>query len=228
MEPILFRWMVYHKGKKRHQPVTLMDLLFSVQALIIWVTGSLIFTVIAMLLFTWLPSKRNTKRWLHWGLMIASRFLIYSIWITPKRIFNDAGKDWKKPAVIISNHQSHVDLAVILMQHPRLIVLTNDKVQRNPVYGRLARLSDYFPVSDGIDSLLPRLQARSLLEYLVFAGLLLSLAPLLFLEQAMAGARSRPRVTMTILVLSMGSSDRVCDPFVQQWVFETLSLRSTQ
>jgi len=158
IEPVLFRWIVYHKGKRRSKPVTLVDLSFSLLSLLIWVSGSVIFTIIALLLFTWVPTRWNSKKWLHYGLMMASRFLIYSNFLTPKRIFNDAGKNWKKPAIIISNHQSHVDLAVILMQHPRLIVLTNDRVQRNPVYGRLARLSDYFPVSDGVEGLLPRLR----------------------------------------------------------------------
>ena len=66
------------------------------------------------------------------------------------------------PHVIISNHQSHLDLMCLMVFSPRMVFLTNDWVWRNPFYGFIIRQAEYYPVSEGIDTLMPCL--RSLVE----------------------------------------------------------------
>ena len=63
------------------------------------------------------------------------------------------------PHIIISNHQSALDLMCIMMFSPRLVFLTNDWVWHNPFFGYLIRHAEYYPVSKGIDQLMPRLQS---------------------------------------------------------------------
>ena len=70
--------------------------------------------------------------------------------------------NFEHPHVIICNHQSHLDLLCQLIFTPNIIFLTNDWVWKNPFYGLLIRNAEYYPVADGIDSLLPKL--RSLTE----------------------------------------------------------------
>ena len=81
------------------------------------------------------------------------------------------GEKWKEdggkalfdtPRVVISNHQSHLDLVCQLIFTPKIVFLTNDRVWRNPLYGFLIRHAEYYRVHEGIDELLPRL--RSLAE----------------------------------------------------------------
>lgn len=64
-----------------------------------------------------------------------------------------------KPAVIICNHQSHLDLACQLIFTPNIIFLTNEWVWKNPLYGLIIRHAEYYPVGDGIDVLLPKLRS---------------------------------------------------------------------
>ncbi len=70
--------------------------------------------------------------------------------------------DLTKPAVIICNHQSHIDLACQLIFTPNIVFLTNQWVWNNPLYGLLIRHAEYYPVAEGIDALMPKL--RSLAE----------------------------------------------------------------
>jgi 1-acyl-sn-glycerol-3-phosphate acyltransferase len=56
-----------------------------------------------------------------------------------------------EPAVIISNHQSHIDLLLLLMLNPRIIALTNDWVWKNPVYGIVIRYLDYLSCHRGYE-----------------------------------------------------------------------------
>lgn len=67
--------------------------------------------------------------------------------------------NFSKPAVIICNHQSHIDLACQLIFTPNIIFLTNQWVWNNPLYGLLIRNAEYYPVANGIDNLLPKLQS---------------------------------------------------------------------
>ena len=67
-----------------------------------------------------------------------------------------------KPYIIICNHQSHLDLVCQLIFSPKMVFLTNDWVWNNPFYGFMIRHAEYYPVAEGIDSLMPKL--RGLVE----------------------------------------------------------------
>ncbi len=74
------------------------------------------------------------------------------------KVDNKSGEDFKKPALIICNHQSQLDLMVQLSQTNRIIFLTNDWVWKNPIFGAIVRCAEYYPVSVGLEKLLPKLQ----------------------------------------------------------------------
>ena len=72
---------------------------------------------------------------------------------------NPHGEDFRKPAIIICNHQSSLDLITMLIHTPRLVVLTKDWVWNNPIYGYVIRRAEFYPVSEGLEALLPKLQS---------------------------------------------------------------------
>ena len=63
-----------------------------------------------------------------------------------------------RPHVIICNHQSHIDLMCLLAFSPNIIFLTNDWVWNNIFFGLLIRSAEYLPISEGLDTLLPKLR----------------------------------------------------------------------
>lgn len=67
--------------------------------------------------------------------------------------------DFDKPHIIICNHQSHLDLMCQLVFSPKMVFLTNDWVWNNPTYGFLIRNAEYYPVAEGIETLLPKLKS---------------------------------------------------------------------
>jgi 1-acyl-sn-glycerol-3-phosphate acyltransferase len=61
---------------------------------------------------------------------------------------NPTEEQFETPSVIISNHQSHLDLMAIMLLTPNLIILTKNWVWHNPFYGMIIRYADFFPVSE--------------------------------------------------------------------------------
>ncbi len=107
------------------------------------------------------PKKQQRIHGLiHW----VSRFVMIRHCIPGTRFSSkvDEGVDFSKPHIIICNHQSHLDLMCQLVFSPNMIFLTNDWVWKNPFYGGIIRNAEYYPVSEGLEALLPKL--RSLAE----------------------------------------------------------------
>lgn len=71
---------------------------------------------------------------------------------------NPTGEDLNSPALIICNHQSHLDLPALIGMHPKLIFLTNDWVWNSPIFGNIIHNADFLPVSAGVDVILPKLR----------------------------------------------------------------------
>ena len=71
---------------------------------------------------------------------------------------NTNQEDFSTPALIICNHQSHLDLPIIMATHHKLIFLTNDWVWNNKFFGEIVRQAEYLPVSAGMDEIIPHLK----------------------------------------------------------------------
>ena len=157
----LFRWLTEKKGVRRDVPVTLWRLAKTVYAFAFLILSVIVVTPVAFVLF--LGRKREWKdRWLHGVLYRFSNFVIRRVPGVGFTFDNSVGESFSKPAVIISNHQSHLDLMCLLMLTPRMVVITNDWVWRNPIYGPLIRRAEFVPAAEGVENYMPQL--RSLVE----------------------------------------------------------------
>lgn len=130
---------------------------------ILFVVFSLLI-VITPAVWMYVKAGRMTekKKWrLHLLIYHYARFVVHKMGIPGTRFSQSvsAEADFDKPSVLICNHQSHLDLVYLLMLSPKMVFLTNDWVWRSPFYGFLIRNAEYYPVSRGIDELLPKLQS---------------------------------------------------------------------
>jgi len=70
----------------------------------------------------------------------------------PFKIHNTFNEKFDNPGIIISNHQSHIDLLYTLMLSPKIITLTNNWVWNSPFYGQIIRYADFLPLENGIEN----------------------------------------------------------------------------
>jgi len=149
--PVMFKSLVYHRQARRVEPVTLTSFLVSIIAFLMFLTGSLLLTMIIPVLRI-APIGRDRARYIfHWLVSATLRIVVYSIFPIRKIIEIRDKVDFSKPSVIVCNHQSHLDLSIILMLHPKIIVLTNKWVWNNPFYGFVVRFAEFYPIFKGLD-----------------------------------------------------------------------------
>jgi 1-acyl-sn-glycerol-3-phosphate acyltransferase len=160
-EIIFFRWLVSKKGKSRVLPVTLTDILVTVGTL----CGGIVLSIfLNLVLFITVPlpiPKKTKKKFLHVVLCKSLKVSGLLMATVKKKTINKGGEDFSKPAIIIANHQSHIDLPLLLMQTPRLIVLTTTWVWNNPIYCLYIRYLCFFPVTDGYEPLVEKLRKEA-------------------------------------------------------------------
>lgn len=64
-------------------------------------------------------------------------------------VTNPGGEDFSRPAMIVANHQSYLDLPSVIMLTPKVIIMAKKWVIRNPLYGLMIYYADY--ISSGAD-----------------------------------------------------------------------------
>ncbi len=161
LEPVLFRWLVRKKGKRRTLPLTIKDILSTIIALS---TGLLMCIMLNLLFFIVFPlplSSKIKRRILHRGLYILIRIASYGMISIKTRTINETNEDFNKPAVIIANHQSHLDLPLLLSQSHKIIVLTTSWVWNNPVYALVIRYLGFYSVTNGYELLIDKLRKKA-------------------------------------------------------------------
>ncbi|PLX12074.1 MAG: hypothetical protein C0594_02860, partial [Marinilabiliales bacterium] len=150
--PLFFNWLVRSNGKSRIVPLTFKDFFWSVHTFILFLAGVIYQTILGILFFGIIPNRNpKLKKIYHVSFMWVCKYMIYGVFSVRKKIINAHQEKFKEPAVIISNHQSHIDVLLILMLTPKVIVLINDWVKSNPFYGLMIRFADFYPVSEGYE-----------------------------------------------------------------------------
>lgn len=158
--PLLFRFFIARPAAKGNYPYTLSGLLTTLWFFNLFVIGcSLVLGVASILIL--LPVKREKKKlWFSWSLMYTLRGFLAAAWVARRSTANPEGETFRKPAVIVANHQSFVDILVLLSLSPRMVMVTNNWVWNSPVFGRIVRYADFVQTSEGYDKLVDYLQKK--------------------------------------------------------------------
>ena len=176
LPPLVFRWLVRGKAKPiipspavsgqevskticQPLPITLKRVAYSLFAIGFFLTMMYLF----VLPYTWLyfhlgKATEERKLKYHGLLQELSDFVIHHVPGVKYYMENRLGETFDCPAVIISNHQSHLDLMCLMMLTPRIVFLTNDWVWNNPFYGMVIHRAEFYPVSNGIENHLEQLR----------------------------------------------------------------------
>ncbi|WP_276134090.1 trifunctional MMPL family transporter/lysophospholipid acyltransferase/class I SAM-dependent methyltransferase [Polluticoccus soli] len=152
LQPFLFNWFIQNRADKKLLPFTLWSFTKSVFAFAYFFSGSLILTILGVILTRlWPFNKEKNKYLFHVWVSRYTWSMMYIMANVRKRVYNLSNEDFQKPAVYIANHSSFLDILITTMLHPKLVLMTNRWVWRSPVFGAVVRMAEYYPVADGAE-----------------------------------------------------------------------------
>ncbi len=158
--PFLFSILIKNRVKKNRFPWTLWGFIKSSFAFSLFISVSIFFTLLGRI-FVRLRVKEKGKYGYHVLLSKACWFLMYVMGNVKKKIINPLTEDLARPAIIICNHQSSLDIVPLIMLHPKILMLTNNKKWNAPFFGPVIRMADYFPselVEQKLDKIADRMK----------------------------------------------------------------------
>lgn len=154
LPPLVFRWLTILNGEVREYPLTIKRIVYSLYSFMAFLLG-LVFSMPVIFVYTLFVKKQEkVSLFIHKILEKFSKFVIYRVPGTSFKIVNPHGETFQRPALIICNHQSQLDLMAVMSVYPKITILTKDWVWNNPFYGRIIRASEFYPVTNGVDSYL--------------------------------------------------------------------------
>lgn len=155
--PFIFRFLTTRDGQPRECPVTLRRLWNSLLAVSFFLLTVLF--LVPGTKFWFLTGKSEKKRLrYHRFLQRLSRFIVNHIPGVKFSWKNLSGEKFDKPAVIVCNHQSHLDVMFLMALSPKIVILTNDWVWNNIFYRTIIRAAEFYPVSNGLEANEKRLE----------------------------------------------------------------------
>ena len=158
--PFFFNLLIKNRVQKKLFPWTFISFLKSAFAFSLFISVSIIFTVMGRS-FVRLQVKEKGKLLYHHLLSKACWFLMYIMGNVKKKIINPLKEDLSKPAVIICNHQSSLDIVPLIMLNPKILMFTNNRKWNAPFFGPVIRMADYFPaeqVDEKMDQIADRVK----------------------------------------------------------------------
>lgn len=150
--PILFRFFLSHRVKKGKAPFEFRILLHSIVSFIYYGLGGFLLSIFSLLFINIIPAKKKWKMKVF--RYILSKFMksvLYTNPFTKKTVLNPHNETFDKPAIIIANHTSFLDILAVGMLSPKLIYLVSDWVYNSPVFGIGVKLAGFYPVSKGLE-----------------------------------------------------------------------------
>lgn len=133
----------------------------SLYSLVVYLLGSFLYLVPCSFgVMQTSQSEEKKRARIHEKIWKISHFIMVKHGIPGSRysVNNPSGENLSRPAVIICNHQSALDLMPLLSFSPKIVALTADWVWESPYYGYPIRKAGYLQASKGLEELMPQIR----------------------------------------------------------------------
>ena len=160
IQPILFRLFISSQTARGGFPYTLMSLLNTLYAFLYFVTGCFVLQGILVPMLLIPVSARRKRLWFHRMVRWSTHTFLRTM-ITTKAVWlNEPRETFARPGVVIANHQSFIDILMLLSLYPKLVMVTNSWVWKSPFFGRIVRYCGCYHTADGYESLADTLRDK--------------------------------------------------------------------
>ena len=167
VQPIMNRLNISGQTEKGGYPYTLAAILNTLYAFVYFLVGCILLQCFIVVLHLLPIGKARCKAWFHQAIYGFTRLFLATMFTTRTRRLNPGGEKFEQPAIIIANHQSFIDILLLLSTTPKLVMVTNSWVWHSPFFGRIVRYAGFFHTADGYETLAESLREELAAGYSV-------------------------------------------------------------
>jgi 1-acyl-sn-glycerol-3-phosphate acyltransferase len=150
--PILFKLFISNRSKKGNPPFVLRTFIHGVISFFYYGMGGILMSLFSIMIMPILPINEKTKmKGFRYAISKFMNSVLHSSPFLHKKVINTFNETFEKPAIIIANHSSFIDILAMGMLSPKIIFLVSDWVYNSPIFGGTVRKAGFYPVSEGIE-----------------------------------------------------------------------------
>lgn len=161
IQPLLFNILAKGRAKNGVAPIQFRKFVHSFFLNLFYAISGMILSILSITILPLIPvSKKIKMKWVHKAMAKLVTITLYGNPFVKKEVRNPHNETFTKPAIIISNHASTLDTLTIGLLTYNVIYLVNDWVYKSPIFGLLARILGFYPVSNGVDDSVDHLKEK--------------------------------------------------------------------
>ncbi len=154
VQPIIFNYFIQNRVDNKKPPITLFNLLSSILIFLFFISGALFASLFLGVLLLIPLGKKKKRDVINWMLSKLALLNIYLPFYLKKEIINKHKLNYRNPSIIIANHSSFIDILVMIMLHPKTVIVVKEWVYKSPLFGKLIQNAGYLYIGDGQDTML--------------------------------------------------------------------------
>ena len=160
IQPLIFRFFIAGPASKGLPPYTLIGLIRTVLLFLLFFIGCIFLRVLIAVLYL-VPVRKSSKQRLVCRLIqITCTGILLLATAVKKENINKANERFQHPAIIIANHQSFIDILVLLSLSSKILMVTNHWVWHSPFFGAIIRYVDFYYIGEGYEQYMERMRKK--------------------------------------------------------------------
>ena len=160
IQPLIFRFFIAGPASKGLPPYTLIGLIRTVLLFLLFFIGCIFLRILIAVLYL-VPVRKSSKQHLVCRLIqITCKGILLLATAVKKEHINKANERFQHPAIIIANHQSFIDILVLLSLSSKILMVTNHWVWHSPFFGAIIRYVDFYYIGEGYEQYMERMRKK--------------------------------------------------------------------
>ncbi|WP_308745767.1 1-acyl-sn-glycerol-3-phosphate acyltransferase [uncultured Bacteroides sp.] len=160
IQPLIFRFFIATPASKGLPPYTLIGLLRTVALFLLFFIGCILLRILIALLYLVPVHKSSKQHFVCRLIQITCKGILLLATAVKKEHINKSNERFDRPAIIIANHQSFIDILVLLSLSSKVLMMTNHWVWHSPFFGAIIRYADFYYIGEGYEQYIERMKKK--------------------------------------------------------------------
>lgn len=167
IQPVIFKIFISGPVSAGYPPMTFNGIFRTVVLFFAFGAGCVITTLLTVPLSLLPASRKRKSLWISYLMHYACRMIMASAVSLRYVRENPYGEDFTRGGILVANHQSFLDIVMLLAMSPKMIMVTNSWVWHSPLFGRLIRYAGFICTDIGHEDALSQVKEKLSEGYIV-------------------------------------------------------------